>query len=83
MAPAVVGNDAIECLRQPHLKHGDNCPEERVKVLPVGQRVSAVLSQTEFAAEQMHSQDAATATAKHREVASVASYSLVAWLMDF
>lgn len=49
----------------PHLKHGNGCPQQRVKIFPVRQSVSALLSQTEFTAKQMHPQNATQNHTKH------------------
>lgn len=42
-----------------YLKHGDDGPEQRVKVLAVGDGVAALRPQAELAAEQMHTQNTA------------------------
>lgn len=41
-----------------YLEHGDNGPQEGVKVLPVGDRVTGVCLQAELAAKEVHTQDA-------------------------
>lgn len=52
----------------PHLKHGNGGPQQRVEIFPVRQSVSAVLSQTEFTAKQMHPQNATqNHTKKHKK----------------
>lgn len=43
---------------QLYLEHGDNGPQQGIKVLPVGDCVSGICFQTEFAAEEMHAKDA-------------------------
>lgn len=42
-----------------YLKHCDDGPEQRVKVLAVGDGVAALRPQAELAAKQMHTQNAA------------------------
>ena len=41
-----------------HLEHRDDGPQQGVKVLPVGDRVSRVRAQAEFAAKDVHPEDA-------------------------
>lgn len=45
-----------------YLKYGDDGPEQRVKVLAVGDGVAALRPQAELAAEQMHTQNTAAST---------------------
>ena len=41
-----------------HLEHRDDGPQQGVKVLPVGDRVSCVRAEAEFAAKDVHPEDA-------------------------
>lgn len=49
----------VACCQKTNLKHSNDGPEERVKVFPVRDGVAALRPEAEFAAKQMHAQDAA------------------------
>lgn len=46
------------CPPRLYLEHGDDGPQQGIKVLPVGDRVSGVCCQAELAPEEVHAQDA-------------------------
>lgn len=59
---AVLAGTLVDARGRPaqpaHLEHGDDGPQQGVKVLPVGDRVSRVCAEAEFAAKDVHPKDA-------------------------
>lgn len=61
---------------KPNLKHGDDGPQQAVKVLAVGDGVSVLRLDAELTAEQVHTQDAA-GTSRTRSVFVLFSTSML------